>query len=129
MALKDTYKITLSNPLCTWCVIMLCMTYNQYSYSQDALHRSFVHAGIEDGLPNFSVTSVVSDPLGYLWVGTLDGLARYDGYSYEMIESITEDGKRLPDNYVKPNALYFDLDGTLWIGTLEGLARRGPCFR
>jgi hypothetical protein len=44
--------------------------------------RSVENWGIEEGLPNSSVSSVVQTPDGYLWVGTWNGLARFDGVRF-----------------------------------------------
>lgn len=43
---------------------------------------NFYHLTEEVGLPNNSVTSVMKDSYGYIWIATQDGLARYDGYRF-----------------------------------------------
>ena len=43
---------------------------------------NFYHLTEESGLPNNSVTSVIKDSFGYIWIATQDGLARYDGYRF-----------------------------------------------
>ena len=40
------------------------------------------HIGMEDGLSNDLVTCMVQDSMGYVWVGTENGLSRYDGHSF-----------------------------------------------
>ena len=40
----------------------------------------FYHLGIEQGLSNNDVTSIVQSKSGFIWIGTYDGLNRYDGH-------------------------------------------------
>jgi PAS domain S-box-containing protein len=78
----------------------------------------------ERGLGNSSVTRIVRDHRGALWVGTENGLYRYDGYRF--LPFTTADG--LASNRI--TALHESADGTLWVGTPEGLSwREGAGFR
>jgi signal transduction histidine kinase/ligand-binding sensor domain-containing protein len=70
------------------------------------------------GLPQDSVRAIVQTPDGYLWVGTNEGLARFDGYDFL---TFTREGGALPSNTV--GKLLVASDGVLWIGTTAGLAR------
>ena len=70
----------------------------------------------EDGLPNSTVTAVAQTPDGYLWVGTYDGLARFDGVRF-----VTFDPGNTPElRHARVQALYVDTSGTLWIDTYRG---------
>jgi ligand-binding sensor domain-containing protein len=67
-------------------------------------------------LPHDSVTAIVQSRDGYLWLGTIEGLARFDG-----VRSVVFDKSNTPafaDNWVK--ALLEDRAGRIWIGTLSG---------
>jgi ligand-binding sensor domain-containing protein/class 3 adenylate cyclase/predicted metal-dependent HD superfamily phosphohydrolase len=84
----------------------------------------FDRYAIEDGLSQSSVTGVVQDNLGFIWVATQDGLNRYDGYDFLVFKSIPEDNSTLPNNY-----LYFlqkDEYGHLWFGTNRGIGFLNP---
>jgi signal transduction histidine kinase/ligand-binding sensor domain-containing protein len=67
-------------------------------------------------LPNSSVTSVAQTPDGYLWVGTYDGLARFDGVRF-----VTFDLLNTPElGQARVQDLQVDAEGTLWINTYRG---------
>jgi len=68
------------------------------------------------GLPQDTIRAITQTPDGYLWAGTNEGLARFDGYEFT---SFTKDDGSLPSNSI--TALLGGQSG-LWIGTLGGLA-------
>jgi ligand-binding sensor domain-containing protein/signal transduction histidine kinase len=74
--------------------------------------------GTRDGLPVFSVNSVARTPDGYLWVGTEEGLLRFDGVRFTPI-----DQRRFPDLRATIMVLLTDRSGVLWAGTDRGLVR------
>ncbi|OJW40775.1 MAG: hypothetical protein BGO56_08050 [Sphingobacteriales bacterium 48-107] len=60
-----------------------------------------------------------------MWIGTQDGLNRYDGKEFKVYWPGTKIGKKLPSNYI--SALYFDSEkNLLWIGTIEGMCLYHP---
>lgn len=75
----------------------------------------------EDGLPQNSVFAITQDKQGFLWFGTQDGLARYDGYSFVSYKPDPADSSSLPGNSVK--CMLCDKAGNLWVGTRTGLCR------
>ncbi|MCP5049390.1 MAG: hypothetical protein GY940_19625 [bacterium] len=77
------------------------------------VHHSW---GLEDGLPQLSVNAILQTRDGYLWLGTQEGLARFDGVRFEVFDKLKVD--RLKDNYIK--TLHRDRRGDLWIGTDSG---------
>ncbi len=85
------------------------------------LSLRFDHLGVEHGLAQESVTRIVQDRHGYLWIGTQAGLSRYDGYRIISFKNNPADAGSLIDNFVQ--ALYEDAKGRLWIGTKGGLDR------
>ena len=56
---------------------------------------------VSDGLSNSSVMSILKDSDGYLWIGTVSGLNRYDGHSVRTYRHFQGDESSLPNNYVK----------------------------
>src|SRR4051812_34672194 len=60
----------------------------------------FEHLGLEQGLPQETVKTVLQDRAGFMWFGTQGGLNRYDGYRIRVFRSEPGDPASLPDNYV-----------------------------
>ncbi|MEO6918673.1 MAG: two-component regulator propeller domain-containing protein [Collimonas sp.] len=68
-----------------------------------------------DGLRNMAITALAQEPGGYLWIGTQNGLFRYDGARFQRFE-LSGGAAAL---YI--TALHVDSSGRLWVGTIEGL--------
>lgn len=71
----------------------------------------------EQGLPQDTIRAIAQTSDGYLWLGTDEGLARFDGYEFVVFN---KDRGDLPSNSV--TALFAGARGDLWIGTADGLA-------
>ncbi len=67
------------------------------------------------GLRNLNIVCVVQDRTGYLWVGTQNGLYRYDGTQFQEFGP----AQGVPERMVQ--ALYVDVGGTLWVATTTGI--------
>ncbi len=78
---------------------------------------------IEDGLPQNSVRAIVQTREGYLWLGTEEGLVRYNGQNFEIFDKRSVQALRESHSI---RVLYEDRRGVLWIGTMGGgLVRYG----
>jgi ligand-binding sensor domain-containing protein/signal transduction histidine kinase len=94
----------------------------QKNYSK---YIRFEHYNLEEGLSQSDVTVILQDHMGFLWVGTEDGLNRYDGYGFRVFKPDAADPSSLSDRWIK--CLAEDPQGRLWIGTrLGGLNRYDP---
>ncbi len=78
----------------------------------------FKHLSVEQGLPPTSVTALLEDADGFIWIGTQGGLARWDGYRFRVYQPNPGDPASLPDNFISSMAL--DQQGRVWIGTNSG---------
>ena len=80
----------------------------------------------EMGLSNGDVYCVFQDSKGFLWIGTQDGLNRYDGYEFRVFRHEPGNPNSLSDYAI--NKIIEDplLPGVLWIATREGLNRYDP---
>lgn len=74
----------------------------------------------EQGFNQNTVTSIISDAYGDLWIATPNGLVKYDGYAFEYFYHDSEDEKSLPNNFIEN--LLKDAQGRLWVDTREGLS-------
>ena len=69
-----------------------------------------------DGLAQGSVIAITQTHDGYLWLGTVNGLVRFDGNSMTKFNVNNTPG--LPDNVI--NFLFEDSRSNLWVGTANG---------
>ncbi len=76
---------------------------------------SFFRISIKEGLSQVSGNSILQDRTGYIWIGTQDGLNRYDGHDVRVFRHDREDPQSLGRDFV--NVLAEDARGHLWIGT------------
>jgi ligand-binding sensor domain-containing protein len=76
------------------------------------------HINMEKGLSWTFVTSICQDEEGYIWIGTAQGLNRYDGYDIVTYWHDTSDDSSISNSQI--GALCLDKEGTLWIGTMKG---------
>ncbi len=88
-----------------------------YPYYQDNDIR-FKKISVEQGLSQSTVFCIAQDQRGFIWIGTNDGLNRYDGYDFLVFEHEPDNLHSLSDNTIL--SLYVDQSGELWIGTDGG---------
>ena len=90
--------------------------------SVDNSTYSFKQIGVDMGLSQSSILSIIQDRRGYLWFGTATGLNRYDGYEFIVYTNDANDSLSISDNEI--TSLYEDADGNLWIGTSTGVLNK-----
>ena len=73
-----------------------------------------------DGLPSNTIISLYQDSGGYLWIGTNNGLSRYDGAQFTNFSTV----QGLSNNWITDIAEDPREPGTLWIGTIAGGVNR-----
>lgn len=76
----------------------------------------------ENGLPNNWVMAIRQTRDGYLWIATLDGLARFDGVRFRIFNKVNTPG--ITSNKFSYRGLWEDRSGNLWIATVDGGAIR-----
>ena len=86
-----------------------------YAQTHDAQFRRL---SLEDGLSQNSVYCIFQDSKGFMWLGTEDGLNRYDGRRIKEYQADYENPHSISNNFVI--SIYEDRKGTLWIGTSSG---------
>ncbi len=80
----------------------------------------FSNLDVSDGLSHNMVFSILKDSRGYMWFGTMDGLNRYDGYSFKNYYHIPGDSSSLSRSSI--NFLFEDDEGKIWMQTGSNIA-------
>ena len=96
---------------------IVCCAFSLSSAAQKEFR--FRNFSISDGLSQSSVTALVQDENDGLWVGTQDGLNRFDGKEFEVFTADKTEG--LESAYIK--CALIDEEGNLWFGTNNGLTQ------
>ncbi|MCX7984881.1 MAG: PAS domain S-box protein [Bacteroidetes bacterium] len=81
---------------------------------QEYKHKIYKH---KEGLPQYSISSIAQTPEGYLWFGTNEGLARFDGFRFTVFDKNYH--PQINHNTIR--SLFVSNNGTLYIGTANGL--------
>ena len=100
-------QIAVKRNVLTFFLFIWIISFPDFGKAQLLPIRTF---NVQDGLPQSQVTTILQDTLGYLWIGTADGLARFDGIYFENFNS----HNGLAGNAV--TAAYEDGDSLIWFG-------------
>lgn len=79
---------------------------------------NFQHLNVEQGLSQSHINCLLKDKDGFVWIGTQDGLNRYDGYEFRNFYHDPNDSQSLGNNYIW--CLLEDGENGIWIGTYGG---------
>ncbi len=79
-------------------------------------HSVFEHLTVKEGLSQADVNCILQDSRGFMWIGTQDGLNRYDGYVFKVYKQDPGNPRSLNDSWIV--SIAETPDGTLWVGTL-----------
>lgn len=97
---------------------LLVMSFWVYSQKQ---HIRFERIGTDHGLSQSNVICALQDSRGFMWLGTRDGLNRYDGYKFTVFKNDTRNPSSISNNFIK--AIIETKKGDIWVGTKEGVCR------
>src|SRR5690554_1857858 len=82
-------------------------------------HIQFKNYTINDGLSQSSVSCIIQDQLGALWLGTQDGINRFNGKNFEVFSA--DQGYDISNGYI--NTSFTDRNGNMWFGTYNEIGR------
>jgi ligand-binding sensor domain-containing protein len=108
-------------------VCLCCLSVQSAQAIAPARTLRFEHLTVETGLAQESTLAIVQDNDGFMWLGTQNGLSRFDGYKVTVYRNVLGDARTLVNNWI--SALHVDSKGRLWLGTEGGLDRYEPSTR
>lgn len=73
----------------------------------------------DNGLSQGTINSIAQDSIGFIWIGTNDGLNRYDGFKIKVFRNNTLDSNTIRSNTI--TKIFITKNNTIWIGTDKGL--------
>lgn len=86
------------------------------------LEYVFQRLSIEDGLSQSTILSIIQDKEGFIWLGTGNGLNKYDGYKFSIYTNNPYDSTSISDNAI--TSILEDKNGKIWIGTQTGILNK-----
>lgn len=81
----------------------------------------FKQIDLGDGAVQSPVSGFYQDKVGFIWIGTYNGLVRYDGNEINYFRKNRKDEQSLSNNHI--NAIFEDRSGNIWVGTHNGVNR------
>ncbi len=99
------------------CLLSLGTVVTAHAHHETLRYKSmsFFRLSIKEGLSQVTGNTILQDRAGHIWIGTQDGLNRYDGHDVRVFRHDREDPKSLGRDFI--NVLAEDPEGHLWIGT------------
>ncbi len=99
-------------------LLLLVLAVDNFALDPNAALDKYIYRqwSVKDGLPHDSVTCFAQDAQGFIWIGTDNGLARFDGDDFKIFNK--NNTKEIKNNSI--TSLYVSADGTLLIGTDGG---------
>lgn len=99
--------------------ILLIFIINSTLFTQTTNVR-FIHLSTEDGLPTDRFNCLIQDRLGFIWIGTSNGISKYDGYTFENYIREENDSTGLIGINIR--SIMEDSEGDIWAGTYYGIS-------
>lgn len=97
--------------------IIILWHFSLFAKPRPTQEYTFDHYSFEQGISQSSVYSLLQDYKGFLWVGTEDGLNKFDGYSFKVYRHDPANKRSIAGNFIQ--VIHEDRDSLLWFG-LEG---------
>jgi len=123
MEVRGTDSILKNSKLPLTTIIWIILLFNSFVLGKNP-NVYFEHISTSRGLSMNNVNAIARDKTGFMWVGTEDGLNRYNGYEFVIYRQTEEDPHSLSNSFIR--ALLYDSENRLWIATRNGLCRYVP---
>ncbi len=99
-----------------WFFACIGLLMNNSVYGSSVVPR-IKQLSINEGISNSRITTIFQDSRGFLWVGTKDGLNRYDGYEFREYKHDPLDSLTISGNFIQ--SIIETPDGNIWVGTKD----------
>jgi ligand-binding sensor domain-containing protein/signal transduction histidine kinase len=99
-------------------IIILLLSLNLISAGQ---RIQFNNLTTNDGLSSSNILCIQQDKNGFVWIGTYDGLNRYDSKEFKIYKHETNNPNSLPDNLIR--SLFIDSENNMYVGTNTGISK------
>ncbi len=108
-------------------LLLLLLLTSSGSFASHAEHNNLLHRysadftrlSADDGLSHATARRILQDSQGFIWIGTQQGLNRFDGYKFEVFNYDPEDSASLSSGWIYD--VFEDRDGQIWVATDGGL--------
>ena len=100
-------------------IFLILLAHTTVKASGPTVH--FERFSVNQGLSQTSVSVILQDSRGFLWLGTDDGLNRFDGYEFKVFRHDSQIPSSISSNHIL--SLVEDRNGDIWVGTKQGLNR------
>ncbi|WP_010419668.1 ligand-binding sensor domain-containing protein [Anaerophaga thermohalophila] len=95
-------------------IIVLCFSVVVSAFGQAPRFDRF---DISSGLSQNNINGLVIDDIGNIWVGTLDGLNKYNGYGFEVFKPLSDDSEGISGNHII--SMGRGMNGDIWVTTRD----------
>lgn len=99
--------------------VFFIITLTNISEAQE--HINFKHITIENGLSQSNAQTIYQDSNGYIWIGTNEGLNRYNGFEMKVYKADKDKKNTIINNYIL--SIQEDNEKNLWVGTNKGISK------
>src|SRR3989337_3189312 len=114
--MKNKGRLSSTLRLGKWISFSILISLSNIVFSQE---MRFDHLSVKQGLSQGNVWDVYQDKMGFMWIGTEDGLNVYDGYTFTIFRSDPADSFSISNNNI--DHIIEDKSGNLWVATQNGL--------
>ncbi|WP_400077422.1 two-component regulator propeller domain-containing protein [Winogradskyella sp. R77965] len=102
-------------------LLLFCLSLISFAQTQN---YPFTHISTTDGLSQSSAIAIEQDNLGQIWIGTRDGLNKYDGTKFTVYRNSVDKPNSISNNDIL--SIKQDREGYIWVGTYNGLNKYNP---
>ncbi len=99
------------------CISVILLLASTLLYAQPSQYKFF---STKEGLSSSSTNAIVKDKRGFIWIGTQNGLNRFDGNTFDNFYNNPTDSTSIGSNYI--HSLFISHKNELWIGTESGIS-------